>query len=66
MTEKLKVLVCGTGYAGQGHTEAFRYAGADVVGMVGRTKNVLQEVADQLAIPYTNTDWENSTRGVQA
>ena len=36
MSAKLKVLVCGTGFAGQGHTEAFRYAGAKVVGMVGR------------------------------
>ena len=45
MDKKLKVLVLGTGFAGQGHTEAFRNVGAEVVGMVGRTENVLAEVA---------------------
>lgn len=57
MSNKLKVLVLGTGYAGQGHTEAFRYVGAEVVGMVGRTESVLHEVAGKLGIPYAGTDW---------
>lgn len=53
----LKVLICGSGYAGRGHTEAFRYAETDVVGMVGRTEHVVREVADELGIPYAGTDW---------
>lgn len=57
MSKKLKVLVLGTGYAGQGHTEAFRYLGAEVLGMVGRTEGVLHEVAGNLGIPYAGTDW---------
>jgi len=57
MTYKLKVLVHGTGFAGQGHAEAFRYAGAEVVGIVGRTPSVAQKVATDLAIPYHGTDW---------
>lgn len=62
MTKKLKVLICGTGYAGQGHTEAFRYSSAEVVGMVGRTESVLRQVAGGLDIPYAGTDWEQALR----
>lgn len=58
----LKVLVLGTGFAGQGHTKAFRDASANVVGMVGRTESVLDEVAAKLDIPYTSTDWEQALR----
>ena len=58
MSEKLKVLVHGTGFAGQGHTEAFRYAGADVVGMVGRTESVVQDVSERMGIAYAGTDWQ--------
>jgi len=57
MNKTLKVLVYGTGFAGQGHTEAFRYAGTDVVGMVGRNESVVTSVAKELEIPYTATDW---------
>jgi predicted dehydrogenase len=60
MSEKRKVLVHGTGYAGMGHTEAFRYAGAEVVGMVGRTESVVREIAGKLDIPYAGTDWERA------
>ena len=60
MSEKLKVLVCGTGFAGQGHTEAFRYAGAEVVGMVGRTVSVVKEVSEKMGIPYQGTDWQQA------
>ena len=60
MREKPRVLVCGTGFAGQGHTEAFRYAGAEVVGMVGRTASVVKEVTEKMAIPYAGTDWQQA------
>ncbi|MBU2993038.1 Gfo/Idh/MocA family oxidoreductase [Octadecabacter sp. 1_MG-2023] len=53
----MKVLIHGTGFAGQGHTDAFRWAGADVVGMVGRTEHVVHDVADKMAIPHAGTDW---------
>lgn len=53
----LRVLVAGTGFAGKGHTAAFRAAGAPVVGMVGRTDHVVAEVTSALAIPYGGTDW---------
>ncbi len=58
MKRRLRVLVAGTGFAGQGHTEAFRGAGAEVVGMVGRTGQVVAEVADKLGIAHAGTDWQ--------
>jgi len=60
MSNKLRVLVQGTGFAGQGHAEAFRYAGAEVVGIVGRTESVVKEVAEALAISYAGTDWQQA------
>ena len=65
MSDKLKVLVCGTGYAGQGHAQAFREESVDVVGMYGRTESVLNEVAAKLDIPYASTDWEQALRDCQ-
>lgn len=60
MDRKLKVLVYGTGFAGQGHVDAFRAAGAEVVGLVGRTRRVVDEVAGAMAIAYAGTDWEEA------
>lgn len=57
MTHKPKVLVHGTGFAGEGHAAAFRAAGAEVVGMVGRTDHVVRDVARKLGIAYAGTDW---------
>lgn len=53
----LRVLVAGSGFAGKGHTAAFRAAGTEIVGMVGRTDPVVREVAAQLDIPYASVDW---------
>lgn len=58
MTAGLKTLVYGTGFAGEGHVAAFRAAGAQVVGLVGRTPHVVQEVAARLGIPFAGTDWQ--------
>ncbi len=52
-----KVLVFGTGFAGQGHAQAFRDAGAEVVGIVGRTEHVVTDVAKKMGIPYSGTNW---------
>ncbi|UWQ22441.1 Gfo/Idh/MocA family protein [Jannaschia sp. W003] len=57
MDRTLRVLVAGTGFAGQGHAEAFRAAGAEGVGMVGRTPEVVREVAARMDIPHAGTDW---------
>lgn len=55
---KKKVLVLGTGFAGQGHAKAFIDAGAEIVGIVGRTASVVTEVAEKMGIPYSGTDWQ--------
>lgn len=60
MSKTIKVLVHGTGFAGQGHAAAFRYAGAEVVGIVGRTSDVVRKVAEDMAIPYWGTDWQQA------
>lgn len=57
MKKPIRVLIHGTGFAGQGHAQAFRYAGAEVVGLVGRTPAVVRQVAADLSIPYAGTDW---------
>lgn len=53
----MKVLIHGSGFAGEGHAAAFRGAGAEVVGIVGRTLPVVRELAAKLDIPYAGTDW---------
>lgn len=60
MSNKVKVLIHGTGFAGQGHAEAFRYANAEVVGIVGRTKSVVKDIAEKMDIPYCGTDWQQA------
>ncbi|MHA6344933.1 Gfo/Idh/MocA family protein [Roseivivax sp. CAU 1761] len=56
----LKVLIAGTGFAGQGHADAFRAAGAQVVGMVGRTPEIVRDVAAKKGIPHAGTDWQEA------
>lgn len=65
MTQKIKVLVFGTGFAGQGHAKAFRDASAEIVGIVGRTQSVTEQVAQELKIPYFSTDWGKALRDCQ-
>ncbi|RMG84610.1 MAG: gfo/Idh/MocA family oxidoreductase, partial [Chloroflexi bacterium] len=66
MADKLSALVMGSGYAAQGHTEALRYCGVDVVGMVSRSEDVVRQVAAELAIPYVSTNWEQALADTQA
>ena len=65
MKNKLKVLVSGTGFAGQGHADAFRAYGVEVVGIVGRTPSVVSEVAKKMNIPYSGTDWQQALKDCQ-
>ena len=65
MGKPLKVLVHGTGFAGQGHAEAFRSVGAQIVGMVGRTKHVVERVTKDMDIPYAGTDWQAALEACQ-
>ena len=60
MRRGTRVLVHGTGFAGQGHADAFRYAGAEIVGIIGRTKSVVEAVAADMDIPYAGLDWQQA------
>jgi len=57
MGQPLRVLVQGTGFAGQGHAEAFRAVGAEVIGMVGRTPSVIESVTEKMNIPFGSSNW---------
>lgn len=57
MSNKKTVLVYGTGFAGKGHAQAFIDAGAEVVGIVGRTGSMAEQVARELGLAYSGTDW---------
>lgn len=60
MSKTIKVLVHGTGFAGQGHAQAFRDVGAKIVGIVGRTPSVVAQVTQEMDIPYGGTDWQKA------
>ena len=65
MKTKLTALVLGSGYAGQGHTEALRYCDVDVVGIVSRNQHTVEETAQKLNIPYASTSWEDALKELQ-
>lgn len=65
MNKKLKVLVAGTGFAGQGHADAFRAIGAEVIGIVGRTPSVISKISKKMNIPYSGTDWQKALEECQ-
>jgi len=62
---KLKALIHGSGFAGQGHAQALRDAGVEVVGMVSRTREVVERVAAELNIPFAGTDWQEALTVLQ-
>ena len=61
----LTALVHGSGFAGQGHAQALRDAGVEVVGMVSRTPEVVNRVAAERNIPYAGTDWSQTLADLQ-
>ncbi|RMF01699.1 MAG: gfo/Idh/MocA family oxidoreductase [Chloroflexi bacterium] len=65
MSKLLRALILGTGFAGQGHALALRDAGVEVVGMAGRTPDVVEQVAASLDIPHASTDWAQSLAALQ-
>jgi predicted dehydrogenase len=64
VTKNLTALTLGSGFAGQGHAEAFRYHGVEIVGMASRTEAVVERVAEEMDIPYATTDWRQALEDV--
>lgn len=57
MSNELRALILGSGYAGEGHTLALQRAGVNVVAMASRTLDACQRMAAKLNIPSAGTDW---------
>jgi predicted dehydrogenase len=62
---KLRVLIHGSGFAGQGHAQALQDSGVEVVGMVSRSQNIVERMAAELKIPYAGTDWRPALTDLQ-
>jgi predicted dehydrogenase len=56
----LRAVVVGAGWAGEGHTNALRHCGVDVVAICGRQADVVQAVAERLHVPHPSTDWQQT------
>ena len=65
MSNPLRALVLGSGFAGQGHAEALRHAGVEIVGMASRTLEVTQQIAREMEIPHATTDWQQALEELQ-
>jgi predicted dehydrogenase len=61
----LRAVVIGAGWAGEGHTNALRYCGVEVVAICARQADVVQSVADRLDVPIASTDWRQTLATVQ-
>ena len=64
MNAEITALVMGSGFAGQGHTEALRYCGVDVAGIVSRSEETVNRVARELNIPYASTNWKQALEDI--
>ncbi len=64
-TSRLRAVVIGAGWAGEGHANALRYCGVDVVAICARQADVVQAVADRLAVPEASTDWRKTLAQVR-
>lgn len=54
---QLRAIVIGAGFAGEGHTNALRRAGVEVVALCGRERAVVEARATALGVPLASTDW---------
>ena len=60
MTEQLRAVVVGAGWAGEGHTRALQWSGVDVVALCARQKSVVGPVAERLGVPEASADWREA------
>jgi len=60
MKSKLRAVIVGAGWAGEGHTKALQHYGVDVVAICARKADVVQKVASRLGIPEASIDWRRS------
>lgn len=65
MPNQLTALILGSGFAGQGHAEALRDAGVEIVGMASRTQKVVDAVTQKMGIPVATTNWRAALTDLQ-
>ena len=58
--KRLRAVVVGAGWAGEGHTLALRDTGVEVVAICARTAEVVGKVAQRLGVPEGSTDWREA------
>ena len=56
----LRAIVIGTGWAGEGHTQALQSANVDVVAICGRREDVARTVASRLGVGEVRLDWRSA------
>ena len=65
MASKLRAMVLGAGFAGQGHARALRDCGVEIVAIAGRTEPVVRQVAESLQIPVGTTTWQRTLQDLR-
>lgn len=60
MADKLRAVVVGAGWAGEGHTRALQWCGVEVAAICARQPDVVRAVADRLSVAEASTDWRES------
>ena len=61
----LRAVVVGAGWAGEGHTIALRHCGVEVAAICARQSDVVQAVAERLAVPVASTNWQQTLAEVR-
>ena len=57
---KLRAVVIGAGWAGEGHTVALQHCGVEVVSICARNEEVVRAVAERLGVADASIDWRKS------
>ena len=57
---KLRAVVIGAGWSGEGHTKAFQHYGVEVLAICARKPDIVQKVASGLGVPEASVDWRKS------
>jgi len=57
---KLRAVVIGAGWAGEGHTVALQHCGVEVVSICARNEEVVRAVVARLGVANASTDWRKS------
>lgn len=63
--KRLRAIVIGAGFAGEGHTLALRHTGVEVEAICARQPAVVRTIADRLDVPEASIDWRHTLETVK-